>query len=94
MVTLHEPDFPSLKVTVLQTADGGNTQLNFYSTPGILDIHSARDLSQLINVAYRTVGAIINLEIFTSLPSTQGLLFGSVYTTICRQKKNRARNLI
>ena len=25
MVTLHEPDFPSLKVTVLQTADGGNT---------------------------------------------------------------------
>ena len=25
MVTLHEPDFPSLKVTVLQTADRGNT---------------------------------------------------------------------
>ena len=27
MVTLHEPDFPSLKVTVLQTADGGNTHI-------------------------------------------------------------------
>jgi len=26
MVTLHEPDFLSLKVTVLQTADRGNTQ--------------------------------------------------------------------
>jgi hypothetical protein len=25
MVTLHEPDFLSLKVTVLQTADRGNT---------------------------------------------------------------------
>jgi hypothetical protein len=26
MVTLHELDFPSLRVTVLQTADGGTTQ--------------------------------------------------------------------
>ena len=30
MVTLHEPDFPSLKVTVLQTADGGNTQIIYF----------------------------------------------------------------
>jgi hypothetical protein len=26
MVTLHELDFPSLRVTDLQSADGGNTQ--------------------------------------------------------------------
>ena len=35
MVTLHEPDFPSLKVTVLQTADGGNTHILLAGVPGI-----------------------------------------------------------
>jgi hypothetical protein len=30
MVTLHELNFPSLRVTVLQTADGGNTLILYY----------------------------------------------------------------
>jgi len=34
MVTLHELDFPSLRVTDLQSADGGNTQKTYLGTPG------------------------------------------------------------
>jgi hypothetical protein len=43
MVTLHELDFPSLRVTVLQTADGGTTHLNFGDPDGIRTRDLMRD---------------------------------------------------